>query len=172
MYYVTLFALVSLPEVASSVSTWRLLFIPQDPVQMSPYWWGSPTLRRCSQALLRLCYNMFQCIQRSVQTRRGSLMNLPWHPEQGLAHSRLSLNVCWMDVFPSEWIYEISWGNKHFSLCLSSLPCRQTHLWMLVSFFSPTLCADCTRFGALPWYRPHWLRVKAYLGRWLCSYLF
>lgn len=34
------------------------------------------------------------CTRRSLQTREGSLTSLPWHPEQGLAHSRRSVNVC------------------------------------------------------------------------------
>lgn len=148
----------------SSNSTWKLQLILQDPAQMSP-------------SLVRLTYpeegssgsawtvEALPYIWRPLHTRRGSLMNLLWHPEQGLAHSRLSLNVCWRMCSHQNEYMRFPEEINTFQF-LSSLPCwfqcgRQIHLWVLVSFFSSTLRADGTLSGALHGYHTHWLRVKA-----------
>lgn len=127
-------------------------------------WWGPPSPRR-DHLLPPGLSKPVPCIWRSLRTRRGSLMNLLWHPEQGLAHSRLSLNVCWRMCSHQNEYMRFPEEINTFQF-LSSLPCwfqcgRQIHLWVLVSFFSSTLRADGTLFGALHGYHTHWLRVKA-----------
>lgn len=127
-------------------------------------WWGPPSPRR-DHLLPPGLSKPGPCIWRSFRTRRDSLRNLLWHPEQGLAHSRLSLNVCWRMCSHQNEYMRFPEEINTFQF-LSSLPCwfqcgRQIHLWVLVSFFSSTLRADGTLFGALHGYHTHWLRVKA-----------
>lgn len=147
-------ALILLPAMPSSFFSCKLLLIPQDPAPVSPVPGEVHLAWEVQSDSARMLWQHAPGIWLSLQTGRGPLrtllctQNRAWH----IVGSQ-STFVEWMCSHQSEYM----WFPEEINTFrfLSSLPCwfqcgRQTHLWILVSFFSSTLCADCTLFWSSP----------------------